>query len=97
MELIARHIVGLCQYPTEGDVDVSVDMEPVDKLGGGLGDLYCRVFLHFTVVPFVLELSVGFEHVVRRVLDHRSPFLVRGAGPDGPVGDHCSALRQCFS
>ena len=59
--------------------------------------LYCRVFLHFTVVPVVLELSVGFGHVVRRVLNHHSPSLVCGADPDNPLGDHFSELAQCCS
>ena len=64
---------------------------------GGLGDMYCRVFLHFTVVLFALELSAGFGHVVRRPSGPPQPFpLVRGADPDGPLGDHCSELGQCF-
>ena len=97
---MASHVVRLYKCPAAGDVvDVSVDVEPIDELVGGLGDLYvyCRVFLQFTVVPFVLELSAGFGHVVRRLLDNHSPFLVRGADPDGPLGDHCLELRQCFS
>ena len=80
MELMALHVVGFYKCPAAGDVvDASVDMEPIDKLVGGLGDLYvyCRVFLQFTVVPFVLELSAGFGHVVRRVLNHHSPSLLR--------------------
>ena len=58
MELMAPHVVRLYKCPAAGDV---VDVEPIDELVGGLGDLYCRVFLQFTVVPFVLELSVGFD------------------------------------
>ena len=65
MELMAPHVVRLYKCPAAGVVvDVSVDIEPIDRLVGGLGALYCRVFLQFTVVPFVLELSVGFGHVV---------------------------------
>ena len=96
---MASHIVRFYKCPAAGDVvDVSVVMEPVDKLVGVLGDLYCRVFLHFTVVPFVLELSVGFGHVVRRrVLNHHSPSLVRGADPDYTLGEHFSELMQCCS
>ena len=77
MELMALHVVGFYKCPAAGDVvDASVDMEPIDQLLGGLGDLYCRVFLQVIVVPFVLELSAGFGHVVRRVLSHHSPSLL---------------------
>ena len=79
MELMAPHVVRPYKCPAAGDVvDVSVDIEPIDELAGGLGGLYCRVFLQFTVVPFVLELSVGFGHLVRRVLNHHSPSLLCG-------------------
>ena len=77
MDLMAPYVVRFYKCLAAGDVvDVSVDMEPIDKLVGGLGYLYCRVFLQFTVVSFVLGLSVGFGHVVRRVLNHHSPSLV---------------------
>ena len=52
MELMASHVVRLYKCPAAGDV---VDVEPVDKLVGVLGDMYCRIFLQFTVVPFVLS------------------------------------------
>ena len=84
MELMAPHVARFYKCPVASDV--VADVEPVDELVGGLGDLYCRVFLQFTVVPFVLELSAGFGHVVRgRVLDHHSPSLVCGADPDNPL------------
>ena len=55
MELMALHVVGFYKCLAAVDVvDVSVDMEPIDKLVGGLGYLYCRVFLQFTVVSFIL-------------------------------------------
>ena len=96
MQLMAPHVVRFYKCPTAGDVvDVSVDVEPIDRLIGGLGDLYLRVFLQVTVVPFVLELSVGLGHVVHRVLNHHSPSLVCGADPDNPLGDHFSELKRC--
>ena len=95
---MALHVVGFYKCPAAGDVvDVSVDIEPIDELAGGLGGLYCRVFLQFTVVPFVLELSVGFGHLVRRVLNHHSPSLVCRADPDNPLGHHFPELTQCCS
>ena len=64
---MASHVVRLYKCPAAGDViDVSVDVEPIDELVGGLGDLYCRVFLQLTVVSFILELSVGFGHSLPR-------------------------------
>ena len=46
---MAPHVVRLYKCPAAGDVvDVSVDVESIDELVGGLGDLYCRVFLQFT-------------------------------------------------
>ena len=98
MELMALRVVGFYKCPAAGDVvDASVDMEPIDRLVGGLSDLYCRVFLQVTVVPFVLELSVGFGHVVRCVLNHHSPSLVCRADPDNPLGHHFPELAQCCS
>ena len=54
MELMALHVVGFYKCPAAGDVvDASVDMEPIDQLLGGLGDLYCRAFLQVTVCSAV--------------------------------------------
>ena len=62
MELMAPHAVRLYKCPAAGDVvDVSVDVEPVDKLVGVLGDMYCRIFLQFTVVPFVLSCPLASD------------------------------------
>ena len=98
MELMAPHIVRLYKCPAAGDVvDVSIDMEPVDKLVGGLGNLYCRVFLHFAAVPFNLELSFGFKNVVCHVLNYHNPSLVCRADPGYPLGDHFLELTQCRS
>ena len=56
MELMASHVVRLYKCPAAGDVvDVSVDVEPIDELVGGLGDLYCRVFL-----PIYIYRSLAF-------------------------------------
>ena len=58
MELMASHVVRLYKCPAAGDV---VDVEPVDKLVGVLGDMYCRIFLQFTVVPFVLSCPLASD------------------------------------
>ena len=53
---MASHVVRLYKCPAAGDVvDVSVDVEPIDELVGGLGDLYCRVFL-----PIYIYRSLAF-------------------------------------
>ena len=58
MDLMASHVVRLYKCPAAGDV---VDVEPVDKLVGVLGDMYCRIFLQFTVVPFVLSCPLASD------------------------------------
>ena len=55
MDLMAPYVVRFYKCVAAVDVvDVSVDMEPIDKLVRGLGYLYCRVFLQFSVVSFIL-------------------------------------------
>lgn len=59
-------------------------------------ELYCWLFVQFSVKPFVLELSSGLGHVVLRDLNRCCPSLVRGAYPDGAPGDVFFFLKFLF-